>query len=180
MVKELIMNKPYSLIDLKKYSDFRGDLTKIFDSKEKSLPIDFKVEEIILTENKKKGTIRGIHFQFPFENQYKIVKCLGGAAFVVFLDLRKKSNSYSKIYNLGLTKKHNHVIFVPPGVALGYQTLKRNTNIIYLIGSNYDQEKDFAINPFDNALNIKWPLKTSIVSQRDRESMTLDFYEKMF
>ena len=108
------------------------------------------------------------------------MKCLGGAAFVVLLDLRKNSNSYSKIYDLWLTKKHNHVIFIPPGVALGYQTLKRNTKIIYLIGSNYDQEKDFAINPFDNALNIKWPLKTSIVSQRDRESMTLDFYEKMF
>jgi dTDP-4-dehydrorhamnose 3,5-epimerase len=173
------MDKPYSLIELKKYDDFRGKLTKIYDSKDSSLPTEFRVKEVIITENKKKGTIRGLHFQFPFENQYKIVKCSDGAVFVSLLDLRKKSETYSKIYDLWLTKKNNNAICIPPGVAIGYQTLKRNTKIIYLIGSNYDQEKDFGINPFDNRLNIKWPLKVTNVSQRDKESMNLDFYEKM-
>ena len=133
----------------------------------------FKFNKNIVQVNrslsKNRGTIRGCHFQMPPFLETKIIFCTKGRLFDVGVDLRKNSETYLKYFSLELSPENKKFLIVPDGFAHGFQTLEENTEIFYLVTQRYSPSHDNGINPFDPLVNIKWPLKCSNISDKDKQ-----------
>ena len=126
------------LIELEPHKDERGYFARTFCAKE------FKkhglVTDFIQTStsfNKKRGQIRGMHYQaVPYE-ETKIVRCTKGSMFDVILDLRKGSPTYKQWYGDVLSQKNGKAFYIPKGFAHGYKTLESNTELFYMMDQIY-------------------------------------------
>ena len=117
---------------------------------------------------KQKGTIRGLHFQSkPFE-EAKLVRCANGKIFDVVVDLRKKSPTYSKWVSFLLSEGNHHMIYIPKGCAHGFQTLTDNCYVTYQMSEFYNSAYNTGIRWNDPTIHIQWPIKQTIVSQKDK------------
>jgi dTDP-4-dehydrorhamnose 3,5-epimerase len=157
------------LIQKNYFRDSRGIFYRAFCKKElqkisnKNLSVQSNV-----CVNKKKGTLRGLHYQTkPFQED-KIISCIQGAIFDVVLDLRKKSKTYLQHQYFYINKKNYISIFVPKGCAHGYLTLESNTVVLYYVSNYYDKKQSKGIRYDDPILNIKWPIKPKIISSQDK------------
>ena len=154
------------------FNDHRGMFGREFCSKEidkffKYSP-KFRVAQTNISFNKKKGTLRGFHYQkYPFEEE-KIIKCLTGRIFDVVIDLRKNSKTYMNYFSTKLNSG-NKMLFIPRGFAHAFQTLEDNTTIMYLHGNKYNPKYQNGIFYNSNEFNIKWPINKKIISTRDRK-----------
>ena len=155
------------LVKLNKFEDERGFFVRAFCKNIfKKKKILNKIKQINFSFSKKKGTIRGLHLQKkPFE-EMKIIFCLRGSIYDVVADLRKASKSYTKHIGVKISSQDRIGIIVPKGCAHGFQTLEKNTEIIYFTSEFYNKSKETGIKYSDPILNIKWPLKLSSISKR--------------
>ena len=153
-------------ISLKKFQDSRGSLTRLFCFRElNKSKIKFNIKQINYVKVKKKGTLKGMHFQInPFEEN-KIVKLVSGKIFDVVIDVRKNSKNFLKYKTFILSSKDNKTLIIPKGFAHGFQTLTNNCEIIYLHSQYYNRNYERSINPLDPRISIKWPLKISLISK---------------
>ena len=155
--------------------DNRGNFSKNFSiSILKQKKINFLIKEINTSYNIKKGTIRGLHYLDYIKKEFKIIHCLKGRIFDVFVDLRKSSRTYGKWKSKILDERVNSLILIPPGVAHGYQTLTDNSTVLYYTSSIYKKKYDKGINPFDKKINISWPLDVTEISKRDKTFKSID------
>jgi dTDP-4-dehydrorhamnose 3,5-epimerase len=154
----------FKLFKIKKFSDKRG-YSRVFEF---SKSIKNKFNRIYFTNNKKIGTIRGLHFQKK-NKQNKLLIVQEGVIFDVLVNINKKSKNFKKIYTFELgDKKKFNCIYVPSNFAHGLQTLKKNTKLIYLIDQNFEKKNELI--RYDNGnLNIKWPIKKIILSKKDNQ-----------
>lgn len=116
------------------------------------------------------GTIRGLHYQtYPF-SQSKLISAVKGEILDVVIDIRKKSNTYGKIYSVILNDKNNFRLFIPKGFAHGFSVLSETATILYNVDNYYNKESERGINPLDNELAIDWKIKKnkSIISVKDQ------------
>ena len=157
-------------ISFKRKRDFRGYLARLFCQKQFSrIKKNFSIKQINHTLTKKKGTIRGMHYQTqPFEED-KIVFCLKGKVFDVALDIRKNSKNYLKFDQLILTENRENLHFIPKGFAHGYQALTDNCELLYLHSNFYSKKKSKSICPIENKFKINWPIKNVIISKKDKQ-----------
>ena len=157
------------VFEIKSQKDLRGDLKKIFNKKKNNFK-NFNIKQVLITSNKKIGTIRGIHFQkYPY-SESKLIFCNTGSMYDVFIDMRKKSKNYLKVFTAILNYNKKNCLFLPKGYAHGYQTLSANTSIIYLINGYYNKKKELKSNPFSKKYNINWPKKKYLISRSDLNS----------
>ena len=129
--------------------------------------IDFKVFQGNISENFKKHTMRGFHYQkFP-STESKILSCITGELFNVVIDLRKKSKTYLKSVSLQVSAINKESIYVPPGCANAFLTLSENTIVHYYMGDvfNPDTYSGFRFN--DPFFSIDWPFKPKVISEKD-------------
>ena len=159
------------IIKTKKFQDHRGKFNKYFSmamypffKKEK-----ISIEEINYCFTKKRGTIRGMHFQKGIYEEDKIITCLKGKIFDVVVDLRKESKNFLKYKSFILDSKINRSLFIPRGFAHGYQSIFDNTEILYFVSNQYMPKFEGGINPLCKQLNIKWPIKKKIISSKDKK-----------
>ena len=115
-----------------------------------------------------RGTLRGLHFQVPPFTETRIIKCIRGSVFDVAVDLRKESPTFLKWFGLELTSEKNKMLFIPEGFAHGFQTLKSNTELLYFHTCYYNPLYEAAVNYSDPLFKIKFPLKVTEISDRDR------------
>lgn len=150
--------------------DERGYFTRIFCQKElKRAGLDFHIVQVNRSFTKKKGTIRGMHFQKKPKAEDKIVQCLKGAIYDVAIDLRKDSSTYGQCVAVELNEENKKMFFIPKGLAHGFQTLTNNCEILYFMSEFYSPEYTSGVcwnNPF---FNILWPIKNSILSKKDKD-----------
>ena len=132
------------------------------------------IKQINLSENKKKGTLRGLHFQAKPFSESKIVICLKGRIFDVVLDLRKHSKTFGRHISFELGEQKQKLVYIPKNCAHGFQTLVDNCIVMYLHLGDYVKTHDFCVNPIDQKLKIKWPIKKKIMSQRDLNAKNLN------
>lgn len=151
-------------IKIKKINDIRGSFLKILSYEQKKKILNNQISEINISINKKKGTIRGMHYQSRFKEK-KIVFCLKGK--VVDYCINVKNN---KKYKFFLDEKDKDFLFVPENFAHGFQTLKRDTILIYIHSNLYSKKYEKSINPFSKKINIKWPIKKYVISKKDKTS----------
>ncbi len=145
--------------------DVRGYFTRIFCSKE--IKKKFKIVQSNSSFSKKKGTMRGLHYQTkPFE-EAKLVHCVSGSIYDVIIDLRKKSPTYLKWESFEISSKNKNLLFIPKGCAHGFLTTANNTCVIYHIDNFYNPKYEKVIKYNDKKFNIKWPIPIKTVSKKD-------------
>ncbi|MDR0239919.1 MAG: dTDP-4-dehydrorhamnose 3,5-epimerase [Deltaproteobacteria bacterium] len=113
------------------------------------------------------GVLRGLHYQAPPAAQTKLIWVGRGAAFDVVVDLRRSSPTYGKSYGLVLTSDNFLRVLIPKGFAHGYMTLEPGTEFHYKVDHYYSPENEGGLRWNDPALQIDWPDRTPIMTERD-------------
>ena len=126
----------------------------------------------------KKNVIRGLHLQSK-KSQGKFISVIKGKIFDVAVDLRKNSKTFGKYYGRILSEKNSTSMFIPPGFAHGFQALEKENHIIYSCTQYRNSKSEIAIKFNDNDLNIKWPSKKIIISEKDKKAMTFKEFKKI-
>ena len=157
------------LIEFDKMEDERGFFARTWDKKKfESNGLKSNVVQCNISFSKKKGTIRGMHYQkFPHQ-EAKLVRCTKGKAFEVLIDIRKKSESFLNWIFVELNQDKYEMLYVPEGFALGFQTLRDNTELIYQMSEYFDPESASGIRWNDPKIGIEWPLKCTVISEKDK------------
>lgn len=149
-------------------SDDRGYLSRLFCAKEFVDLLDGKqIMQINLTCTLMKGTIRGMHFQTPPSAECKVIQCIRGEVFDAAVDLRENSPTFLKWHGERLSSENRKMFVIPEGFAHGFQTMTDDCEMLYFHTSTYQPACEGGINPVDPAIEVKWPLPISKLSQRD-------------
>lgn len=159
--------------------DSRGFFLRTYDLdqfKENGLHREWVQENHSKTTQK--GTIRGLHFQFPPYTEAKLVRCIKGALLNVFVDLRKESKTFGKWDSIELSEENKKMIFIPRGFANGFCILKDNSELIYKSDNYYNSAHEGQLLWNDKDININWPIVDPILSEKDKYNMTLECFKK--
>lgn len=161
------------------HKDDRGYFFESFNSKDfKTLGLPTKY----LQDNQafsKKGTLRGFHYQLKYP-QGKLVRVIHGEVFDVAVDIRQGSPTFGKYVGFNLSGKNNKIIYIPEGFAHGYVVLSETVIFQYKCTELYHSEDEYGLLWNDNDLNIQWPVKNPILSQKDRNLPTLKLIDKKY
>jgi dTDP-4-dehydrorhamnose 3,5-epimerase len=149
--------------------DSRGAFTRLFCENEFSGVLGRRrIVQINHTITRLAGTVRGMHFQNPPFAETKIVRCLRGQVWDVALDLRKGSPTFLEWHAEILSPENRKAIFIPEGVAHGFQALNDDSELLYLHTAVYEKSAEGGVRFNDPNHSINWPLPVSEISDRDR------------
>jgi len=156
------------VIELEPQRDERGFFSITWDrQKFEEKGLNCNLAQCGISFNKKKGTIRGMHFQVPPHEETKIVRCTRGKIFDVVIDLRPRSSTYKQWISQELTDQNRRMLYIPQGIAHGFQTLEDDTEIFYQISEFYSPQHSRGVRWNDPAFGIHWPLAMSLISKND-------------
>ena len=156
------------LVELEPRKDNRGAFTRLFCENELS-EIGFKGHMVQVNHSltKRKGTLRGLHFQLDPSSEVKLLRVISGEIYDVIVDLRLGSPTYMNWIANRLSKDSNQALYIPKGFAHGFQTLTDDVEVIYHHSEFYNQRCESGIRYDDPQLNISWPLEVIEISERD-------------
>jgi dTDP-4-dehydrorhamnose 3,5-epimerase len=158
------------LIDIDRHDDSRGFFARTFCQKEFiGRGLNPVIAQVNIAFNRKKGTLRGMHFQFPPASETKIVRVTRGGIIDVIVDLRPESPTYLHHFGVELTAQNHRALYVPERFAHGYQALEDDTEAIYEMGEFYAPDLQSGLVYNDARLGLDWPLPVSEVAQKDTE-----------
>lgn len=144
----------------------------------KEIFVNYNINRSWVQENHsrsvRKGIIRGLHFQFPPHCETKLVRCIRGAIFDVFVDLRKNFPTFGQWDSIELSEDNKKMIYIPRGFAHGFYTLTDNCEVLYKVDNFYKPEAEGGIIWNDETLNISWPEDNPILSQKDANLPTFN------
>jgi len=158
------------IIESEKIEDDRGFFSRIWDKiifEEKGL--DSNILQSSISFNKKRGTLRGMHYQVQPYEESKLVRCTKGSIFDVIVDIRKNSKTFKNWMSVKLSESNYKMLYIPKGFAHGFQTLEDNSEVYYEITEISSPEHSRSFRFDDNTIRIKWPLKVSVISPKDNE-----------
>lgn len=156
-------------------SDIRGTFIKFHPVRE----IGPSWESVALSINPEVGTLRGLHFQVEPFAEKKLVACVQGSIFDVIVDLRPDSRTMGKWTSFELSSENAMQVYLPKGVAHGFQTLVPNSIVHYCLSSSYSPESSYSIDPHGD-LGINWPLETALISERDSTGVSVEIAVKKY
>ena len=164
------LNDAY-LIDLEKRGDERGFFARYWCKNEfENHGLDSNIVQINNSRSASKGTLRGLHFQYPPKAETKIVRCISGAIWDVIVDIRKNSSTYGQWFGAELNEYNRTMLYVPKGFAHGFVSLTDESEIIYLVTEFYSKESEGILRWNDPFHGIKWPVDPTIISEKDNNS----------
>lgn len=129
--------------------------------------LETAIAQCSLSFNHQRGTLRGLHFQAPPHEEVKLVRCTRGAIFDVLVDVRPGSSTFLRHAALTLTSENRAQVYVPRGVAHGFQTLEAGSEVFYQISASYTPDSARGFRFDDPVFGIAWPLPVAIISERD-------------
>ena len=118
--------------------------------------------------NLKRGTVRGLHYAVAPHAETKLVRCTMGAIHDVIVDLRRGSPTYLRAAAVELSAENHAALYIPAGFAHGFQTLRDDTEVLYMIDRPYVAEAARGLRWDDPALDVTWPEPVSVIAERDR------------
>lgn len=167
------------IIDLERREDSRGFFARAFCQKEfEAHGLNPTIAQANIASNIRKGTLRGMHFQFPPAAETKLVRCTRGAILDIIVDLRPESPTYLEHVAVELNENNQRALYVPERFAHGYQALADNTDTSYQVGEFYTPEAESGLMYNDPRLKLKWPLPVSVISEKDQKFRLLDEAER--
>ena len=155
----------------RRFEDARGFFSEVWNARALSAAgIEAEFVQDSHAHNRRRGTVRGLHYQIPPCAQGKLVRVVRGAVFDVAVDVRRGSPRFGRHVAVRLSAENWHQLWVPPGFAHGYCTLEDDTEVQYKATRYYSPAHERGIAWDDPALAIDWPLDrvTVLVSERDR------------
>jgi len=158
------------VVEPRRFEDERGHFFTSFCVREfEAHGIRLTVIQSNVAMNRRRGTLRGMHYQDPPFAQAKLVQCLAGAIYDVIIDLRRGSPTFRNWVSVELTPANGKLLYVPEGFAHGYQTLEDNTQVTYHVNSLYAPELARGVRWNDPAFGIEWPpVEKQTIIGRDR------------
>jgi dTDP-4-dehydrorhamnose 3,5-epimerase len=157
------------VVDIERHVDARGFFARSWcqqEFREHGLGSTFVQSSI--SYNAARGTLRGLHFQADPKPESKLVRCTQGAIFDVAVDLRPDSPTFCQWVGVELTAENRRAVYIPAGVAHGFQTLEAASEVFYQMSEFYFPELARGYRWDDPAFQIAWPLPDPILSERDR------------
>ncbi|WP_373498635.1 dTDP-4-dehydrorhamnose 3,5-epimerase [Desulfococcus sp.] len=156
------------VLELKKIEDDRGFFARSYCQKEfEEHGLVPRIVQANVSYNAKKGTLRGMHYQIHPYEETKLVRCTCGAIYDVIIDLRKESPTYRQWFGIELTSKNRKMLFVPESFGHGFQTLKEDTEVTYMVSQFYSPGSERGIRWNDPAFGIHWPTVVEVISPKD-------------
>jgi dTDP-4-dehydrorhamnose 3,5-epimerase len=156
------------VIDVERHSDERGFFARSWCRREAlEHGIDVEWVQCNISQNQKRGTLRGMHFQHP-DWEGKLVRATRGAIFDAIVDLRVGSSSYLQSIAVELSAETHRALYVPAGFAHGFMTLEDDTEIFYQMSEYYVPGQDKGFRFDDPQFAIAWPEGEKVISERDR------------
>jgi dTDP-4-dehydrorhamnose 3,5-epimerase len=157
------------VIELERREDERGFFARTWCQQEFSAHgLSTRLAQCNLSSNRRRGTLRGMHFQQPPYAEVKLVRCTRGVVYDVMLDLRRASPTFTQWEAVELSAETGRMVYLPEGFAHGFQTLTDDSEVFYQISEFYHPEAAGGVRWDDPAFAIKWPLPDPILSDRDR------------
>jgi dTDP-4-dehydrorhamnose 3,5-epimerase len=158
------------IIDPELISDERGFFTRTFCNEEfERYGLDSSIVQCNISFNRKKGTLRGMHYQVRPYEEAKIVSCTKGEIYDVILDLRKESGTYCHWVAVELTEENYKMAYIPKGCAHGFQTLKNDVTVYYQMTEFFHPECASGVRWDDPIFGVHWPKGKKIISERDTQ-----------
>ena len=168
------------LVEPQSFSDDRGFFFESFkESDFFSNGIDKKFVQDNFSHSVN-GVIRGLHFQKAPKAQAKLVTVLKGKIFDVAVDIRKNSPTYGKWVSEILSGDTHNLLYVPEGFAHGFCVISDEADVLYKVSNEYSQEHERSIIWNDPKLNIQWPIKKPIISNKDNKLSLLENLDNDF
>ena len=156
------------ILDVDRREDNRGFFARVFCQREFAMHgLKPLIAQANVAFNKMKGTLRGMHFQFPPAAETKLVRCTRGAILDIIVDLRPESPTYLHHVAVELTADNHRGLYVPERFAHGYQVLEDGAETSYQVGEFYTPEAEGGLRYSDPLLGLKWPLPITEISPKD-------------
>ena len=156
------------IIEPEPLEDERGFFARTFCAQEfERQGLNPRLVQCSISYNRLKGTLRGMHYQVSPHAEAKMVRCTRGAIYDVIVDLRTESPSYRRWMSLELTAGNRRALYIPEGLAHGFQTLENDTEVLYQMSEFFHPESACGVRWDDPAFRIEWPEAVRIISPKD-------------
>jgi dTDP-4-dehydrorhamnose 3,5-epimerase len=156
------------LVGIEPREDDRGFFARVFCQREfAARGLAAVVAQANVAYNARKGTLRGMHFQFPPHAEAKLVRVARGAVLDAIVDLRPESPTYLQHLAVTLSADDHRALYVPERFAHGYQSLKDATEVCYHTSAFFEPAAEAGLSPLDPRLSISWPLPVGALSAKD-------------
>jgi dTDP-4-dehydrorhamnose 3,5-epimerase len=157
------------VIEPQKLEDERGFFARSWCQREfEAHGLNSRALQCNISFSKKKGTLRGMHYQVSPFQEAKLVRCTRGSIYDAIIDLRPNSPTLKKHFGLVLTSEDHKMLYVPEGFAHGFLTLEDDSEVFYQMSEFYSAEHARGVRWDDPAFGIPWPLIPTTMSNRDR------------
>lgn len=167
------------VVDIERREDSRGFFARVFCQHEfEAHGLKPVIAQANIAFNHKKGTLRGMHFQFPPAPETKLVRCTRGGILDIIVDLRPESPTYLDHVAVELSEGNSRALYVPERFAHGYQVLGDKTETSYQVGEFYTPGCEGGLLYDDPRLGLRWPLPVTTISDKDRLWKLLDEQEE--
>jgi dTDP-4-dehydrorhamnose 3,5-epimerase len=165
------------LINNKKIIDKRGSFFESYNSEKlNNLNVKCKFYQDNVSISKKKGTLRGLHYQKKPFSQNKLITVVQGKIQDVVIDLRKKSKTFGKYQSFIMSENKSNQLYISNHFAHGFLTLENNTIVTYKVDKKYSKKHEITILWSDKKLKIKWLQKKNLILS-EKDKLALDFIE---
>ena len=161
------------VFSLDRYSDDRGFFVETYQSERY---IEFGINENFVQDNQSrssKNVLRGLHFTINNE-QSQLMTVLRGEVFDVVVDVRPTSLTFGHWRGFNLSDSGPQQIYMPHGFAHGFCVLSDFADLHYKVSKNYNHQDEAGIIWSDPLINIEWPIKNPIISDRDNQHKCLN------
>lgn len=158
------------IIDIDPREDERGFFARSWCEDEfRQHGLNPRLVQCNISFNKKRGTLRGMHYQGAPFAEAKLVRCTMGAIYDVIVDLHPNSPTFKHWFAVELTTENRRALYVPEDFAHGFQTLMDNTEVFYQMTEFFHPECARGARWDDPVFAIEWPeIHYRIISKNDR------------
>jgi dTDP-4-dehydrorhamnose 3,5-epimerase len=162
-------------IDFQRFDDNRGYFYESFKDEDFKSQIgrNFAIKQTN-TSSSSKGSVRGIHYALVPPSQAKLVQCQRGSIKDYVIDIRVGSPTFGQFEEIELNENSASAVFIEEGLAHAFVALENQTVVTYYVTEKYNPDREKGINPFDKTLNVKWPEIELILSEKDKQAITLE------
>lgn len=157
------------IVDPQRHEDDRGFFARTWCQHEfERHGLNPQIVQCSVSFNKKRGILRGMHYQAAPHEETKLIRCTMGSIYDVAIDLRAGSRTFKRHVGVVLDARNRRMLYVPEGCAHGFQALEDATEVSYLMSRVYVPQSARGVRWNDPAFGIAWPPAERIITDRDR------------
>jgi dTDP-4-dehydrorhamnose 3,5-epimerase len=167
--QETVLQGAY-IVELERLEDERGFFARSWCQREfEARGLNPRLVQCNISFNKKKGTLRGMHYQMAPHEEAKLVRCSMGSIYDVIVDLRQGSPTYARHVGVVLSAENRRMVYIPEGFAHGFLTLEDDAEIFYQMSDVFTPDHAHGFRWNDPVFNIRWPEQPEMISMRDQQ-----------